>query len=117
MCAVKRLIAVKFISGRQRSLFHLVKDLLHVDHFTAFHIKVYFHPDELFHKHGNIQTVGIIASQVTTIKELPDLLGYLFKYRRIPDHFICNTMEVYTNLRNRYLRIQQLSFYSSVTIG
>src|SRR3546814_7237524 len=50
------LIAIEFIGGFQRPLFHLMKDILNVHYFSAFKIKLNAHPQKLLHERSEEHT-------------------------------------------------------------
>ena len=72
-------VAVKTVGGDERTLFHLVEDVLHVDESPLFQIHIHSGTQELFRQHRNIETVGVVSRQVAPLHVGGERLGYLLE--------------------------------------
>ena len=72
MSILQVLTAIELVGGRKGTLLHLVEDNLHVDKLATTQVDVHLGTEEFFGQQGDIETVGVEASQVATL----DVVGY-----------------------------------------
>src|SRR5689334_18281252 len=109
-------IAIKLVCCTQRALLHQVKDLLYVDQFSIPHIKVHARAQKFSHEHWYVKPVGVIASEITTIKNLLQFMCNLFKNGGILHHFISDTVKLCSNPGNGHLGIDNFTLHHLVTV-
>ena len=119
MSILQVLTAIELVGGRKGTLLHLVEDNLHVDKLTPAQVDVHLGTEELFGQQGDIETVGVEASQVATL----DVVGYAtchFLERRAVGHIgIIDAMYSRCRLGNMHTRIDahRLRLFVSIRIN
>ncbi len=77
------LVAVELVGGYERTLLHLVKDVLHVDEAAPLEVDADAGAHELLDEHRQVETVGVESSEVAAGDELFERPGDLREGRTI----------------------------------
>src|SRR5687768_9096746 len=79
MCPLEILVTIKLVSCTKCSLLHLMKNMLNIDELSSFHVKLRSRTEKLLHQQLNIETIGTISTEITTIQHLFQLMCHLFE--------------------------------------
>ena len=110
-------LAVEFVCGDQRALFHLVENVLHVDETAFFQVDVYTGSQELFDQHRDVELVGIVSGQVASFDVAPQRFGDHLESRTVGYVLVVDMVDGRCRFGNVHLRVQPPGFGFLAAVG
>ena len=110
-------LAVEFVCGDQRALFHLVENVLHVDETAFFQVDVYTGSQELFDQHRDVELVGIVSGQVASFDVAPQRFGDHLESRTVGYVLVVDMVDGRCRFGNVHLRVQPAGFGLLAAVG